>query len=501
MRIDHRLVKPKIRHYAISPEDLQSSVTAVRTQKYLSTGAGVFTILLIPKPRRNANLARASELVPRWYNSISPMDIVEIGLPRGVMLGIVDDVFRTRVTTRSGARYGLNISGRDFGKLFLEDNIVFHPGIASIKDAADKLRDSGLSKIFMGLYKIIDQDGKKTIVWQNKRPSEAIHILLRQFPSLKAIVQISETEAVEYHDLIEEDLITRDSDRIAAGEAIATAQGSLWNIMNACIDKDFYELFVDTRPPGAGESISKAVLRLRPKPYDRKGEKVYHQDVESEGHLLSYRNGRLSEGKADILWDNIKNLVDGEPCHVKNNSDILEFRSGVSDREAVSIVNCTANFDLTSESIGRLSLDWPYIDVSALKRYGLREYNAATKYLTRLDLQEEIEKGEGGDLLKARLFPFRDRIFNWYRRNPAFECGQATMKGDESVRVGDKIFFKDEISKSGSRGIIAYVVSVVQSWTFGKPFTTIVQFVRGENARSLEEFADTRKDEPIRIEL
>jgi len=104
-------------------------------------------------------------------------------------------------------------------------------------------------------------------------------------------------------------------------------------------------------------------------------------------------------------------------------------------------------------------------------------------------------------MAENRIKPNRDRAYNWYRPNPIFESGEMPIKGNEDIRIGDKIYMPDELAKDGSPGIEAYVTGATNRWSFGSAYETTLQYERGCNQKILAKFNEHHSLDKIRREM
>lgn len=483
-----RTVIPKIKFLSTEEnisDDLSNSVVAFQIQKNMSQLAGSFQMVLTPRASDKGKLTSAKTL-SYIYRNIMPMDLISIGIESegGMMLTLVDNVFKNRTIMNNQVNQTIVVRGRDLGKILIEDNTMFAPSADDgyIHKLIKKLTESGIvgsdedvtEHPLVNMFtsnrapKNLDPDGGdigRTFI--GKTVSEAIEYVLKSLSSLRVKVTFDGKKDVSVHELLKIQTSTRDGDQIAT-ESHNRYIGSLANLLYAIIDKDFYEIFIETIG-GYG------VLIVRPKPYDRVDDKI-----------SKYGGGFKTISKNDKhLWTDLRTLVDGKNYHEITEDDIVQLNMGVSDYEANSIYIQHNRMTLLGVPIETSGMFFPMLDVFSLKRYGLKLKETVSN-LFPMEITEKKVKDQ--DKIEDRIRGFRDRIFNWYRYNPILESGQVTVRGHDYYKLGDPVKLVDEIAQNGELGIKAYCVGYSHSWQFGQPFLTTLHLIRGENEKRLDEY-------------
>ncbi len=484
-----RNIQPKIAFLSNETEiahELSSCVTAFQVRKDINQIAGTFELTLVPRPNWGSNVS-SSKILPFIYKNISPMDLISIGVENrgGIMSGIVDNVYKDRSNINDQVRQTIKVRGRDFGKILVEDNTMFAPSsdtayISKLKaklldlkivNSAGELEEHPLVNFFTEnrAPKWMDtQGGDIGRTFMGKSIKEALEFVLKSLTSLRVKLTFEGKENQVAHELLNYQVASRDGDKIAT-TSYNSYMGSIANLLLSIIDKDFYELFIET-------VNNQAVLIVRPKPYDRIGDMVTTVD------------GKLKElTKNDpFMWENLKTLATNTNFHEVGESDIIQSSLGVADYEAYSMYVQNARNTLLGTAYEQAGIFWPLIDTFALKRWGMRRKDTNTNLVP----MEKTDDGSIKDQVEkeCKIKGHRDRAFNWNRFNPLFESGNIVVRGHDYYKLGDKIFLPEEIAKNGERGITAYCSGYSHSWNFGGPYLTSLNLIRGENKELLKKY-------------
>jgi hypothetical protein len=608
-----RVIQPnvKIRNKNI---DLSKYVKVIETYKNLKQPAGTFFIELSTASSKD-NIT-SYNVAENLYNNIDPMDIIEIGITEpGLMVGLVDSPNKSKSISTTGFSRNLQVTGRDFAKLLIEDSIVYSPQILNNKNAAKILGEERLA--FIGQL----TRGRNSQLFNN--PICALLFILRNIPAVHVEVPftdlsngISKTEVTsgKLGQYFICDLKSFLGDRVS-DTLMSQFSGKIWNYLMLCIDENFYELYVDTvTAEGASGKESRPCLFLRPKPYDRttdnviKIKEVYSsstapafQAVEAAGALASKVTGEDETGKAKAIaagkevmknlinfnkviypraemgdlvflnkggggsanttggpegggssngvttyvsisgmdkdgnipepppprfmgerdvskpndpsnlsiiipwtWDGAdsfyRTMVTNEQYHVIHDEDIIQESLGTSDYEVIDYISVRSRKDMEQDPSKSLTgYSYPLMDGYKIRKFGLRSFDVEsnllhTSYkLTASEAQNyKIAAPEKNDIFSSTEYVNnRERLFNWYRYNDIMESGILIIKGNQDIRIGDKIYMPDAVSKGGNLGIYAYVQGVKNRYEYtqtGVKFETTLEIIRGENPDDIEAY-------------
>jgi hypothetical protein len=214
-----------------------------------------------------------------------------------------------------------------------------------------------------------------------------------------------------------------------------------------------------------------------------------------------------------FTWDNLMCFATHKPFHRIFDADVLQLSLGRSDYEAFSMYKMLVTKQLMGEEIyTHYGIFYPIIDFYALAKYGMREKvttsnlfsGVSARDYTLSELELYIEEHDSMPPLAENAFLRemrwrRDRQFNWYRPNPLFESGTATVRGNEDIRVGDKCFFHDEYAVNGKKGLMAYTVEVANDWRFGQAYKTTLGLIRGQRDDVIQAYIEKTDDNILKV--
>ena len=501
--MEHRSVIPKIKllsNKSDVSQDLSNSVIAFQVQKNMNQLAGSFQLVMVPRQSlESENSQSDSKMLAYIYRNIHPMDLISIGVESdgGIMLGIVDNVFRSRTTYNNQVSSQIIVRGRDFGKILIEDNIMTAP--ASDEGYRLKLEEMLLeTNIVSGMAgEDVTQHPLVNYHTNNRAPqhitakgdsagrsfigttvSEAVKYILKHLTSLRLKMVFDGRKDVSAHELLTYFVDSREGDEIA-NESFNRYEGSVGNFLYSVVDRELYEIFVETY-------LEQPALIVRPKPFDRLGDIV--TDIGGQKKILN---------KSDkFIWDQTKNILNGEYFHEVTEQEIIQLNMGVSDYESFSVYIHHPRYNILGAAYDNVRMFFPMHDFFSIKRYGLKVKETVTN-LINLEKDEDTfikDKPKKDHAIQGH----RDRAFNWYRYNPILESGTVTVRGHDYYKLGDKIKLVDEIAQNGQREILGYLTGYSHQWQYGGLFTTTLQLTRGENAKAIADFANLTNDMVIR---
>ena len=498
--MEHRSVIPKIKFLSNESDvskDLSQSVIAFQVQKNMNQLAGSFQLVMVPRQSlESENFQADSRMLSYIYRNVHPMDLISIGVESdgGMMLGVVDNVFRSRTTYNNQVASQIIVRGRDFGKFLIEDNTMFAP---SADDGyVSKLRDRLLKTGIVGKNEDVTEHPLLNFFTENRAPkwidnkggdigrtfvgktiSEAISWALKSLSSLRVRLSFDGRTDVAAHELLTIQVSSRDGDQIAT-QSHNSFIGSIANLIYAILDREFYEVFIET-------INENAVFIVRPRPYDRIGDKI------------SKIGGGFKEltNSDSYLWTDLRTLVDGKVYHEIPEQDIIQLNMGVSDYETFSMYIHNTRQTLYGIPYEQAGMFYPMMDMFALKRYGLKKRETESS-LVPMDIAEKKVKDQTE--IENKLRGNRDRIFNWNRYNGILESGTVTVRGHDSFKLGDPVKLIDEIAQNGEPGIKAYLTGYSHSWQYGQPFLSNLQLIRGENEKLIEDYKKLTDSDIVR---
>lgn len=465
---------------------LDDDVLAFNTNKSVSGGPGSWSITLLPGMDTGAARVQPLYTLPELYRMIDANDVVSIGyeVEGGIMAGLVDRVSRTRVVVGGQVRQTLQITGRDFGKVLANDNVV--QGV---------LTEDDMPTFFARIRAYLGDDTPLLVslpgVWgpqatpddvptfQLRTVREVVdwildHAATMRLPLLAKVVGGTGKPGDYVHT--ESYITTWNDGRIPPSDltdsGLSTYNGSVQQYIASIVDSDFYELRMDV-VPGDGP-LPNIVLILRPKPFDDDD--------------LQWKSAPVEETPG-TSWYELKTLVRKRQHHEIPENEVLQENLGHGDGDALSHYQVTSRFELSGNPDGLAQgLSYPLVDLWAARRYGIRTYSA-TLSLVGADVRRKAEGDDAYDgEVAAEVREFRNRLLGWYRFAPYFESGSIRVLLHDEYRVGDPVFLAHiEPAVGGENGTRFYCAALSTEWTFGGHATATMQLVRGYNPAMVEE--------------
>jgi len=515
-----RSIRPRIQMWNdfFVGKDITNSLLSVETNKSVNDIAGTFTIQLRP------NEGMFGKNSDWFYDRFDPQDVIGItfdtagnkdekGKDKGSQfLGIVDVPQKSNKYSDENPSRTVSISGRDFGSLLLDDDLInireiflqpkengvpaglegetskigknyfISPAYNGIeKDIAEKLRGRHpcfTPECLVGIGPVFST-AAPVFSFMDAPVIDAIKFIMDNTTSIRNLVYIApkgETEKTLVHNLINyQDYVVQRPEYVCMQTAaLSSYQGNLLNFIRQVLDADFNELMVDTK-----DGVS--YLRVRPKPFDRVGDSVNQQIIANDD---------------PFCWDNLKTFVSDKDYHVIEKTEIIELNLHRSKNRAYSVFRITPGALNDFNELYGFTLNRSAVDLYNMLRYGFKkiESDVHVTYAGHVDIIDQL------------FIECRDRLKNWNIYCPIFEEGTIVIRGREDIHIGDKIYLpwykREYISKEKSYtieditvgdGYEFYVTGVKNRWEIGSAYITTLTLDRGLNKKILAEYIDERK--------
>lgn len=423
-----------------APYDVSQDLRSITTLNNLQSPSGAWTAELVYRKARKGMSDEGEAALYKWIN---PMDIVEIqinGSNETTMMGIVEQVRDHQYMTGTGAIQGVQLTGRSLGSMWTNDTLKFFPANVTNKEdsgkisMAGRLPDGFSDRAFKPkmLTKILGE-------FYGRSPIELIKFITNSVSA----VNIEYSNGRTIRDFIDTEL-TVEKDVKTYSTAGFTHEGTIWGLLQQVSAKPFYELFTDSRD-------GKLFLRFRPTPFDKDS------------------------------WNNLLTWLDGSPYHIVPDADVVSKNLIRSPNESYSIfhVSSVVSAWYGNDTVSEYGMFPPLIDPVLYKTLGLRLLSTRTSLLP-LTLDGDEEK----DTLSVHR-KYRNRLYLWYRDNHRFERGSIRIKGNDRIRVGERLLLGE-----GSRTREFYIEEVSHHWMQGRPFTTTLNLTRGASATNRSKWLD-----------
>jgi hypothetical protein len=452
--------------------DPTMTVTTVTTTKSLDTPAGAFTIQLVGAEWIDKIKANDLVVIQMGYKkkASDPKDMPSLST---VMVGLVDT--RRRVRSSGANTVMTTITGRDFGKILLKENVKFYPALGQVNpDASPQAGE----KFFL------TQEGWLTLLryFSNENmikgtPATVLDVIMRFImPKLNAVEwtvwdesksnavpkKVDVTNVLRYN-FAEVDLFV-----LPTFLAADSYEGSVWNLMERASAKPFTELFVDVResseawnpgdkPRVVNETIEQASDDSKtsfPKgngfyPTPRMG---FGED--NSAVMVALRNTPFDKS----MWEKLY-------THDLQAEDVIDEDLSLSDNEHY-------NLFWAGTTINPLGIDLklvapPLWNEDQVKRYGLSPLEVQIEGLS-LDPSDPTQSLALEGLSKS----FTAKLKAWFENNHNYLSGTMNVRGVGSYKIGHRLLRKG-IGKE------FYIEGVSQTFTMFETWTTSLQLTRG----------------------
>ncbi|MFA5801224.1 MAG: hypothetical protein WC911_01975 [Thermoleophilia bacterium] len=482
--------------------DVSADVIGFETSKKLGSPTGSFTLTLMPSvgsAQTPADMRRITKL----YRANLTNRVVSIGwkYDGGIMLGLVSNVAESHNFGGSYTRT-LTITGQDFGKVLVNDNVV--SALMNQHDAGsikflDNVKAALGPSTYVGEMYLNDPLSNELIPTLAYGLSEVIDWILAISPSMTIPIMGKvfggSGKVSEYINTASYSSLAWNDGKIWSTDA-ATYSGNIWGYIQSMIDPDFYEVVIDSYPLATNHTalngLAQVYLMVRPKPFDEK--------------ILEWASVDEQTG---MTWEDLKTKTN-ESNHDIDLSEMISAQFSYGDSGAISSYVVTSPYTVFGASDGSLlGMQFPLLDTYIAKRYGIKSMKSR---LTMLGLDPNVKSDP------AAITDFIHRLFNWYRYAPFFENATITIAGGtplegatptsrELIRVGDPVrlpwrkapYSVPYMSEDGMR---YYCTGVSQSWRSSPGrtgiLTTRLDLTRGHNASMIAALDEmVRKDAPV----
>lgn len=420
-------------------------VLNVTTQKTLESPAGYFTM----------NLAGL-----QWAHLVNAQDVVVVQMGylgeaklTTVMVGLVDKTSRSLGMSADGKpSTNSQITGRDFGKLFVKDLLKFYPEISG-KNASDFfLTDVG----WVNLMKIFTTDNI-----MKGTPAVIIDTIMTHiFPKV---------HDVSWH-LWEENTNTTGTKKVVNVSKIVhrslgktnffmpfifTAdqyEGALWNLFERASPKPFTEMFIDVRDPS----------EIHVQSYEKR--LVPHDIAKSapEGGVFGFGADKV----------NVVLCLRETPYDSVHRNRLIKHDIPLEEVISESISRGDEkhyNLFWAGTTINPLGIDLKRVSPPMLNEADAKKYGLAP-------LEINIEGMEITDnlVLEGMSKTFTGKLKEWYQSNHTYWEGTLEIRGNAKIRVGHMVEYGRQFNR-----LEYYVEGVSHSFNVFQGWTTTLTVTRG----------------------
>lgn len=445
--------------------DPKYQLLSVNTQKSLENPAGAFTISLAGT---------------QWMTYLKPMDLVVVQMGylgektlTTVMVGLIDNVRRTRSISGGTPSVNTTVTGRDFGKLLIKSQLKFYPEIGAVdkNDSKFFLTDVGWVTLMSFFTKDEIVKGTPAVVIDN-----IMRFLLPKLNDVQWKVYNEQGSTPKPKTLTVMDIIRYQLARMDFFlPMIMTAdsfEGSLWNLMERASIKPFCELFIDVRDDAEIQS-NQPKNRLITTSIEE-ASSVSKSKLPKDQGWYPFPPFQFGEDGAKVVLTLRETPFDSKDKeelkrHVINQEDVLSEDLAISDEEHFNLFWAGTTVNPLGIDLKRVSP--PLINEHDVKRYGISPLEVEIEGLEILQSQQSSH----GVALEGMSKTYTAKLKAWYENNHKMWNGTLIIRGRAGIRIGHMVDYH-----APNLNMEFYVENVAQSFNVFEGWTTTLQVTRGQ---------------------
>lgn len=499
----------------ISNVEFGGDIIQMTVSKSLAQTAGSFSIEMIARDNLTSfyNAENFPPLLAKSnaYEFFSPSGIVDIYINgKEVMIGIIDDISRRMSIGADGkpTRMFL-ITGRDFGA-YLVDHKIWYDNIPVAGRQEQFTLIGGLATFGV----IGDQSPSKII--EDVVKKYFVEILNKKLEGIDNVFKFVDGDTIT-------DKFIASSEESGGGLSLTTYcnyfpisfapwnyQGDLYTFIKTFASYPFNELFVDTGDRNVilgaprslsgnnwvyqdiyrdsnfnkGEGLDKplykkgtrnislksknAYIILRPTPFDDEYFGLSPNDLPSLLTMQDLQETKIDIDDGDILSKDLK----------KGRNNIPSIYSVIPT--SGSLIDFQGNAFIA-----------PEYDERALRRYGFNYMQVKLDGFNTFANNFAKSGTNGVDGICSKL---QKKLKSWYSVSDILLSGVFVIKGNENVRIGNRLDYNSlagKIEEPYEEGYY-YIIGVEHSYSFGGAFTTTINVDRGVSKMLIGEIHDSK---------
>lgn len=527
----------------IGKYDISEFVLRGKTTKILGNPAGVWQLELRPSIL-NGTVVNLGD--------INVNDVCEIRLgvirddikdPPVIMRGLVDSVRITEAIQKGIPSRSIVISGRDFGKIFTEKNIV--PPVEYINEISRSRLQMFIKTGIETIIRSDDAENATALTMTNEKSeikalvsySEFLNnvfsrILSSQFLGFDAINELLSTNKIQYEINIPENS-GQEEYIINSQFTILQAQGMLWSWLSAFIPSPMFEFLVidyDNNDPTVDEKYrGKTFCHLRWAPFRNKWG-FYPPKGRVIADSLAGNNVNVSESNGSLLLQQSSKFFN-EEAFVKAGNRAFIGRNEILSKDLQRDDNDTRTFFFTKwrdyaidqdpsagsqfpteakqfdcrsspqftnasgpDNYGLLNCSLnngndafnPIYDILGMSRFGFKPMTVAVPFWNQ-GFYKDKNKIDEKNTISRILDNINQWMYDVFTQQHNIFSGTIVMIGNPYIRIGQELFIIPDSGKNAEARStrddyeIFYVEQVMHSWSFhpSVAFQTQVKVSRG----------------------
>lgn len=475
--------------------DLSSDVIAFTATNGVRSPVGTFEITLVARQGTEHWLGRI-EGAPTLLSTIRLNAIVTLGFdtPGGITMGRVVGIMEGGSFEGGGNSRMLRLQCESMGSLLANDNLIISLLVGPDSETFREQVGAVIGPNHPMLQLLPDLLGPLS----PGSPSEAVNTfvgasvidvvnwILDKIPTMRIPLMGSLYGDPEPGAWFRTDqCVTSWNDARIWLDTLTKYQGSVFGFLQAALDHDFYEIFVDTAPYApkfvkndatlSASDVPDVFLIVRPKPFDW-----------SVADVLPVRE------ETGLTWPDLRTRVQGLDAHVFDLGDILTYQLGCDEREVYTYYQVTSDCELIGNS-GSMAqgLAYPAIDLYLVKRHGVRPYDARLSLIGGDIAAKAAGKEDYEGEVINEITEFRNRLVNWHRYNRWLLKGSITVRGADHYRPGEPVSLPWATPTMGDElGLRLYCTAVTWSWRVGGRYECTLTLERGSNETMIRAIND-----------
>lgn len=470
-----------------SQDDLSDFVQSIVFNNDINVPVATATIILNPANDRIAasSVITSNSFINYWRKKIKLNSVISFKIdrktPKHTFLGFVDQVFpQISVSAKSNQKVLVLNCSLLLPKLLLRDEIINSPYLSSNQKIVDALGDRTK---FFGWSRGLTKDGTSPFVGT---PENAVKYILENVPATQ-VEMSGDFSARSFFSGILKDTNGKSlmDFTFLNGEYLFSIELSMFagNILNyiwSCVDKDFYLIYFDGTTSQDG--LPRVKMVIKPKPFSFK---QYNSQV-----------------NRDVLtgWPYFEDL----PTHTITKEDRLNETLGISDYELKNyfVINFQNSLLASASSyLSKFGLSFPVVNLDGIKKFGLRPLTVTSTLINYKKIVDEnnkaISEGQvkgldqitegdltyGNNTMLSYLLAKREKVIEFHAF-PWFESGQLIIPLDETIRIGERLFFQDKFyynidTDQITQGVYYFINGTSHYFNYGSFAKSTLRLTRG----------------------
>lgn len=448
-------------------------ILSLQTKKSISSLPGTFSISMVGKDN-------FGEFFERYKTDVSPYELfktsglVEISInKRQVMIGLIDVFGKSLAMDKKGKPIkSYTISGRDLGS-FLIDHKIWYDDV-TYKNREKQNTMTGA----LGSFGMVGNESSGTIIekvvnnWLidvvnknlvvNKVPIEPFQFadstkIQERFISLKQDTKVFSTNETKT-EVQGPGAISNSAyaDEYPINFAMSFVEGSLSSFIQNIVASPFNELFIET-------GDSEVVLNSKSEAVQLKKGKVY----------VVFRPAPFDDDNFGIVGPESRLKISNLKTFEVDDSIIIQKNLSMNKDKRFGVYYVSPSNETLGFVQGKFYTPGEY-DEKAIRRYGYSTINVPLGGY-------EVSQHDNGNV-ESLVSSFQKKLKSWYEKSDEFLNGSFITKGDERLRVGNKLYYtRDEFGKieeAYEEGYY-YMTGVSHDWAYARNYFSTINVERG----------------------